>query len=162
MNSTTNYSGRAVDIELLQTISDPSGEKQVSISMTQPVARIVSGVQKTIQRYAAIFLSMKDSKFDPDLGTDVLKLARSGYLSTRQRIATTFAFANADVLEIMQKDDLDPKYVDQQPDDEKIYQVQLVDYLIDYSQARLSLRLLLTTLAGDAVEFILPTTAPRV
>ncbi len=162
MNSTTNYSNRAVDIELLQTIEKPTGERQVSISVSQPVARIVTGIQKSIQRYAAIFLSVQDSKFDSSLGTDFMKQLWGGTLTTRERIASAFAFANSDVLDIMQKDDLSSIYIDIQPDDERISQVDLLDYQIDYANAQLKLRLLITTAAGDSVEFVLPTTAPRV
>lgn len=161
MNSTTNYSSRAVDIELLQTIENPTGEKQVSISLSRPVARIVTGIQKTVQRYAAIFLSMKDSKFDDSLGTDIMAQMWGGQLTTRERVAAAFAFANADVMEIMQKDDKSLAYVDVQPEDEQVSQVDMLDYKIDYAKAQLMLRLLITTAAGTSVEFVLPTTAPR-
>lgn len=161
MNATTNYSNRVVDIELLQTVENPTGERQVSISISQPIARIVTGVQKSIQRYAAIFLSVQDSKFDSALGTDFMKQMWGGTLTTRERISSAFAFANADVMEIMQKDDSASTYVDTQPDDEKISQVDLLDYQIDYAKAQLMLRLLITTAAGTSMEFVLPTTAPR-
>jgi len=160
MDTTTDYSGRQVDIELLQTVSQPTGERQVSISIAQPVSRIVSGVQKMVQRYAALFLSMKDSEFDASLGTDFMAQVQQGGMGTREKISTAFAFANADVMEIMQKDDRLATYGDQ-PLDEQIVQADLLDYSVDYSTARLSLTVRLTNAAGDATVFVLPTAAPR-
>ena len=160
MNSTTDYSGRQVDMELLQTISQPTGTRRLSISIAQPIARIVTVIQKAVQRYATLFLSMKDSQFDSSLGTDFMAQVQQGWLGTREKVSTAFAFANADVMEIMQKDDRDATYGDQ-PADEQVVQADLLDYQVDYASARLSLTIQLTTAAGDAVTFVLPTSAPR-
>jgi hypothetical protein len=161
MNTTTNYSNRQIDIELLQTIVHPTGDTKMSISISQPTARVVSGIQKLIQRYACLFLSLQDSKFDPELGTDFMRLVAQGMVRTKENLATAFAFANADVMEILLKDDVDPKY-GVQPEDERIANVALIDYKIDVATATLSLTLLITTQGGDSIEFILPTSAPKV
>jgi len=153
MEATTDYSKRKVDLELLQTVTKPTDPVEVSMSITSR-PKIVTGVQKLIQRYCLIFLSIKDAKFDPTLGTDFLQYTLSGALRTREHVTSAFAFANADALNILKEDT-------GKPDDETIANVELIDYEINFSKSLLILRLLLITKAGDRLQFVLPTSAPR-
>lgn len=159
MNVATNYSGRLVDVEGLQTVAAPTGMVQVYFTATTG-QRIVSGIQKLIQRYAIIYLSNKDSYYDPVLGTDFMMKVVNGLIQTRENVAVAFAFANDDVLRILRVDDVDPKY-GTLPDDEKVDKVTLEDYNVDLATGTLFLRLKIATKAGDSAEFLLPATAPR-
>ena len=91
MSTLTNYSNRLVDLELLQT-TDGKTYTKVTLSLTN-TPKIVTGVQKLIQRYCVIFLSIKDARFSEEIGTDMLLYTMSGALKTQEQVASAFAFA---------------------------------------------------------------------
>jgi hypothetical protein len=55
---TTNYAGRQVDMELLKTISVPAGSVAVTLSIGDNEQKTVAGIQKAVQRYAVLLLSV--------------------------------------------------------------------------------------------------------
>jgi hypothetical protein len=158
---TTDYTNRQVDIELLQSVSVPKQLQQVTIGGTVDPIKIVTGVQKLIQRYTSLLLQVLESvHFDQDQGTELLPQITQGFVQTAGALQGTFAVANRLVLEQLNRDDANDDFGDQ-PDDEILETAVLIDYDIDFASSTVYLTIQLTTVAGDDVVFVVPTTAPR-
>jgi hypothetical protein len=159
---TTDYSGRQVDIELLQSISKPVIIEQVSISTVTKPAKIVAGIEKLVQRYANLILSViGDTHFDVNNGAELMKLILGNQIQNQGRLQNAFASSNVQVIRQLQIDDEQEEVYGTQPDDEKIDRAELLDSSVDYATSTIYLRIQLYTLAGDEVVFVVPATAPR-
>lgn len=154
MNKITDYSNRTVDINLLSSIVNPTGTVEVSINMGLSRAKVVTGIQKLIQKYTLLFLSIKDAEFNEDQGTDFIPDMLAGIIQQPGSVPSSFAFANADVVNML-KESVD----DNTPEDEQIQKVRLQDYSVDYKKGLLYLNIRIITKSGDSALFVLPTNA---
>ena len=160
--TTTDYTNRQVDIELLQSIAKPVDLEQVSISSVTQAPKAVTGIQKLVQRYTSALLNYLDSvHFDPTYGTQLLATILSGGVQNIGQLQGVFASANSLAIGALQNDDRQTEVFGAIPDDESIATAQLLDQSIDYTTATVYLRVLLTTLAGDSITFVVPATSSR-
>lgn len=155
-----DYSGRQLDIELLQSIEQPVTKKRVYPAVNHDGVeppKIVSGIEKAVQRYAKIFLTEAGSvKFEPDTGNEFLYSIRRGMVPNRAYLDYLYNVANHNALRIIRADDADTETFGPIPDDERILTTDLLGLDIDYSKATVTVSVLITTYAGETYTYITP------
>ena len=160
--STTDYNGRLVDLEYLQSIPQPVGSYAVTQSIAMSSPKIVTGIQKLVQRYAITLLTrLGDVYLAPERGTAFLDRIQRGGGRSRGHILQTFAFANTDAIRQMRVDDGDTATYGEIPTDEQIRSAQLVDYSVDFTTSTLSLTVFIESNAGTSFTYVIPVTVPR-
>ena len=162
ITQSTDYSGRQVDIEHLQTITQIANITAVTKSLAKTQPKMVTGTQKLLQRYVALLLTqLGDVYLAPDQGTQFLNQILRGGGRSRGYIAQTFAFANSDVADqLRQEDNLEAVFGPTQPD-ERLRQATLLDFSVDYVTATLSLTIHVETEAGTSFVYVVPVPVPR-
>jgi hypothetical protein len=91
-----NYLNRQIDLELLQSIPQPVEIQRVHTNLIFGPSKIVTGIQKAVQRYALLILtSLRDVHFDQNQGVDFLRPILGGNVQNRGRLQNLFALANA-------------------------------------------------------------------
>ena len=153
--TTTSYNGRVVDIEFLQSIEKVTAQ-QVLMSIQQKSPKIVTGIEKTAQRFAICLLSTQDSKYDTELGSTLLTDIARGLIQSNAQLANTFVFASTRTIDMMNKEN-DAST----PDDEIITMVNLLEHEVSLATGKVNLTVELRTQAGDNIVFVMPTTAVR-
>jgi len=152
MKHTTSYINRLIDLELLQTITEPSGVKRVTISLAHSTPKIVTGLPKLCQRYANLFLTnLGDIQFDQTVGTEFVAAVVGGIVANYGRFFEVFAIANTQTIDQLRKDTA------VLPDDEIIATAELTDFEVNASTGVVMLRIQITSLAGTTAEYVLPT-----
>lgn len=159
MNTTSNYDGRLIDIELLKTIQEPTQASQaVHLSLTyQNQPRIVAGIEKLVQRYVLIFLTLvKSVKFDDQFGSIFMAAMTQGYLVNYGSLMDAFALSNSRVIATLINSS------DNLPLDEQLSSASLIDFNLDFTLGTITLSIELTSLAGTSAEFVVPISIARV
>lgn len=157
--TTRNYSGRQVDIELLHHIEGPTNRFELVFPDAfglRGTARMASGVQKCVQRYAKLFLTGLGSvKSDPDLGSELLHDMAAGMVSDEADLNHLCSMASTSAVIAMSEDDSDGSFGDV-PDDERLEYVELSPAEIDRSTGTARVSAAITTAAGESYEFVIP------
>jgi hypothetical protein len=162
ITATTDYSGRQVDLEFLQTIEKPVGQTAVTKSVALKQPKMVAGLQKLIQRYVVLLLTRLGTVYlAPDQGSRFLDRILRGGGRSGGYIEQTFAFANSDVIDQMRSEDNLEDTYGPTSDDERIDTAVLLDYSVDFATSTLSLRIFLESVAGQSVTYVVPVTVPR-
>lgn len=155
MATTTNYSGRSVDLLIFQNTA-PAGEKQIYLGFGTG-GELTTGIQKVAQTFTALFLTEVGTVFSqPTLGTDFLTLMRQGALRTESDVQSSFALAAQKVKNVMVQEAIDEEL----PDDETVSEITLQSYRLDTVTGTLVLYVRLTTVAGANREIYLPVSVP--
>lgn len=115
---------------------------------------ICTGIQKLSQRVAIEFLTEKGSMpYLPDRGTEFMTKLRQGRLRTELDVTLEFNFAIIDIAQNLITEEA--TYTDiPMPDDERFASAELtsIAILADFLQ----LTMLVTSVAGDSREVIMP------
>lgn len=158
MNGTTrDYTGRQVDLECLQTVTQPTGTVEMSLTAVLGGSRRVTGMQKAIQRYVTLLLTPSSSvpfPFSPL--NSLLSELRAGRVADLGYLRHLFNMANAAALDAIRKDDYNTTQFGDQADDERIASVDLDGMTIDYATSTLGLSLVFRTEAGSDYAYVLP------
>lgn len=163
MNGVTrDYTGRQVDLECLQTIADPVGVTEMSLTATKGVPRRVAGIQKAIQRYVTLLLTPSSSvPFPVESDNILLDALRAGTVSNAGYLRHLFNLASAVALDIIRRDDYNTRKFGDQRDDERIASVELDGLTVDYATSTLGLSLVFRTEAGSDYAYILPVSTSK-
>ena len=157
-----NYIDRQIDLELLQTIPQPVEIQRVHTNLIFGASRIVTGIEKAVQRYALLLLtSLGDVHFDVKQGADFIRPILNGNIQNRGRFQNLFALANASARNQLKSEDANTELYGSIPDDERVTNSSLLDFDINFETATVTLRVGLTTAAGENYVFIVPVTVPR-
>ncbi|MFC1453595.1 hypothetical protein ACFLQL_00255 [Verrucomicrobiota bacterium] len=149
------YTDRIFDIEVGQTIVYPAGSTQLTISLTNG-QRVITGIQKLVQRYMILFLTTEESvHFNQEIGTNFVNALLQNGIKLYNQLFGLFAISNISVIKQLSLD------TEGMPDDEILKSAELVDFDIDTANQRLRLNVKIISMAGDAVEFVLPTAIVR-
>lgn len=164
-DSTRSYAGRQVDLELLKHVDDPASFislKRVHPEV-EPVPRIVSGIEKAVQRYAKLFLThLGTVKLDRNVGSTILHQVGQGKVNNTAELNHQYALANGSALRSIRADDADTDTFGAIPDDERIVSTTLVDLELKYDAltgGRVHIHVFLTTAAGEGYTFVIPVAA---
>ena len=162
---TTDYSGRLVDLELLQSIKEPDVDTRVYPAITHKIGdrntapKMVTGVEKAVQRYFNLLTTDTGSvKFFPNRGGDLVSRVLNGTVSSDNLLTTLFAFASTTALALLNDDD-DNEEFGPIPDDERITDATLSSWDIDYASQTVSLHIDLSFASGSTYSFVLPVTS---
>lgn len=157
-----DYTGRQVDLEVLQTVKVPSGSVAMSLTAVDGTSRRVTGIQKAIQRYVTLFLTPSSSVPFPYAENNILmdelsagRVADAGYLRH------LFNMANAAALDTIRRDDYNTDRFGALEDDERIESVDLDGVTVDYDTSTLGLSLVFRTAAGESYAYVVPVSARR-
>lgn len=152
-----DYSGRQLDLEVLQHVTVPAGLHGLSITSTRGDNRKVTGIQKAIQRYVHLLLTPGSSRrFSRQDDNELMSSLVQGIVSNVGYLQHLFAVANASALDAIRKSDYNTAAYGKIPDDESIMSVTLNTASVDRSTSTISLSLTFTTLAGSEYTYIVP------
>lgn len=158
----TDYSGRLVDLEYLQTVMTPTGVTPVSKSLALKQPKMVTGLQKLLQRYTILLLTnIGDVYLAPSQGTDFIANVLKGGGRSRGHIIRTWAFANVDVVAQLRREDNDTDLYGPVEDDERIARADLIDYTVNTSTSMLNLVIYIENEVGASSRYVVPVPVPR-
>ena len=150
--TTCDYSGRTVDMLLLQFVKEPVDEVIVKPDVSKS-PMITTGVEKLVQRYAILFLTQLGTvKNCENEGTEFLTLLGSGKIYDINTLRSAAAAANATVLRQIKSED---KYLDTD-DDEALEYSEITETSIDRSTATVFVTVKITSVAGETYTYTTP------
>jgi len=159
---TYDYSDRLVDVELLQTVQRPTQSVQplqINITFGQ---RVVTGMQKLVQRYIVLLLTeLEDVHFAPEQGTSFWTDMLRGAANNAGQVELAFAFANVDAISQLKLEEASVSTFGAIPDDERVDRVQLLSFTVDQATGVLDLQIEITNKTGDAYVYVVPVTVAR-
>jgi hypothetical protein len=155
INTTDDYTGRQVDLEMFRSPERPVSIWPVQMKMNiNGGPRRVTAIQKLVQRYANLLLQTVGSiQFDTDAGSSLFKDLQIGSPYTAAQCLHSFTFANAQVVSQLQTEDANPTY-GTPVEDEMINDAILLD--LEKVTDTLRIRVQITTLSGNIVTFTIP------
>lgn len=157
-----DYTGRLVDLEVLQTVLVPDGTVSLSTTAADGVSRRVTGMQKAVQRYVALLLTPSSSvPFPYTTGNDLMDALRAGSVSDAGYLRHLFNVASAVAIDTLRHDDYNTNRFGAIPDDERIESVELAGVTVDYGTSTLGLSLVFRTAAGSDYSYVIPVSARR-
>lgn len=160
--SVINYAGRQIDIELLQTVTAPNAGQRVAIGNVGSTPKIVTGLQKAVQRYVAALLTVSgDVHFAQDQGSDLLPTIAAGAVPNAGYLNHLFGIANAAALRLLAKDNADTAGFGDLPADEQITEAALESADVDFTTGTIMLEVSITTAAGVSAPFVVPISTAR-
>lgn len=150
--STTNYTGRTVDLLLLQFVRQPSAEVEVKPNVcAEP--RVVSGIEKLAQRYAQLFLTQVGTvKNAESEGTGFLAALGTGHIYDMGTLRSYASAANKDVETLLITTDRSLET----PDDEALATSDVIDLEMDRPTATVTVTVKLTSKAGETYIYVTP------
>ena len=153
---TTSYAGRQIVLEMLQSVTLPTQEQRVHLTSVGNDSKIVTGIQKAVQRYAVLLLTTAgDVHFDTNQGGELISKLTTGHIQNMGYLYHIFGIANSNALRIIYSEDAASVF-GTVPDDERITNAELEDAAMDYTTGVISLTVKLTTAAGPDYTFVLP------
>ena len=161
MPSTTSYSKRQLDLEVLQSLQEPvTSYTEVVPSATALVPKIVAGPQKLVQRYAVLFTTITDSDIvHPGEGTELYGIFDTGNVGGAGMIRLYAEAANSMARRMIKADDENEATFGKQPADEKLDDSWIRDVVVDRSTRSISIYVSIRSAAGSVVTFVVPTSA---
>lgn len=142
------YDGRTVDILAMQGVA-ASGKKEVGLNLGTS-GFVCTGIQKVAQEFLTLFLTDRGSvKWDPDYGTSFMYNLRTGQINDETTLQSAFEFAVIDIINY-----LGDTLATATPDDEVLENAELVEW--DLRPGFLSIKVQITTTAGNSREYIVP------
>lgn len=151
-DSTTNYSGRTVDLLLLQFVPMPVADKIVRPDVSKS-PRMVAGIEKLVQRFAQLFLTQMGSVRNRESeGTEFLGKLGSGQIYDDSTLRSAAAAANKAVFRQIRAEDASLETAD----DEALAESSIAELTMDRATATVSITFTLTTVAGDKYVYTVP------
>lgn len=148
-STTTNYSGRLVDISLFNQ-GDSDNLSNLGI---RPQSLVITGKLKASQNYLRILLSsIGERKEEPLLGSDAISIFKSSNFSFMSQVTQNFSIANENTIKYIKS-----KYTSNTPVDERIDKV-IVNNLEFSAGGKILLYLTLYTVDAEAHSFYIPVT----
>ena len=159
MKTSTDYTNRQVDVELLQTVVTPEGTIPVSLSNVSKPPKVVAGIEKLAQRYTLLLLTTAgEVKFAQDEGGSLLALVLGGAVQDLGQLQYAFAQANNAVVAMLNDDDLNTDTFGAVPQDEQISGATLLNSSVNKATATAYLQVRITSQAGTSFTFLVPIT----
>lgn len=144
-----DYTSRQVDLVSLdvKVTGLPSGKLPSLLHYPEPVT-VISGVQKSIQAFVSLLLTVKGSAANPDVGCGFLSSLQQGLIRTEQDLRNYYAIELSGVLQQLNRTVL--------LDDERISRAELISTQVD--PGRISMTINFTTAAGSQIKLLVPVT----
>lgn len=155
MASIADYVGREVDLAAFQVMPGfkPQLLVQELVTATQG-GTLTGGIQRLAQHILQILFQKKGSKpYDGAAGTDFLRDAQAGLWRTVTDVEQSFYAARIDVRRQIQDVERDTDF-----DDERYGTLDLDQVLL--ADGKVTMRINVTSLAGNTVTYLAPLTVP--
>lgn len=147
-----NYSGRTVDLLLLQFIQAPVADKIVTPDVTN-IPRMATGIEKMAQRFALVFLTQLGTvRHRETEGTKLLDAIGLGRVYDESTLRAEAESANRLTREQIRKEDITMDT----PDDEALKSSSVIDLDLNRATATVFITISLTSEAGDTYTYITP------
>lgn len=149
---TTDYTGRTVDMLLLQFVSAPEADILVRPDVSRD-PRMTTGVEKLAQRYALLFLTQVGTvKNRESEGSNFLGLLGAGQIYDENTLRSAAAAANKTVSTQIKVADRNLGTAD----DEALDTADVTDTSVDRATASVSVTVAITTVAGERYVYTIP------
>jgi len=150
--SKIDYSNRTVDLLLLQVVSEPVADAAVNVDISA-VPRMVTGIEKLVQRYAQIFLTQIGTvKHRNSEGTEFMTLLGGGRVYDENTLLSAASLANKSTFRQIVAEDSS----NDTPDDERLSASEIKEVSISRATAMVSVTVQITSAAGDTYTYITP------
>lgn len=151
--STTDYSNRTVDLLLLQFIAHPTLAQKVTPDVTN-IPRIVTGLEKLVQRYALLFLTKRGSvKNCEQEGTDIVHAVIAGKVYNDSILRTYANQANMWVTNLIKSED---SSIPDTPLDEQLKSTSVIETRLDKQQGKAFVSIKITSKANEEYIYVTP------
>lgn len=145
--TSTNYTGRVVDLSLYPSIQTPGIPADMQVSKTP---KAIAGLSKMAQNYSRLLLTPLGTFYgDPDRGSLLLTKLSSGTVRFPIQAAQVFLIESERVREYIKQNETPDT-----PADERIGTVNLISF--DLSPTVVSFNISITSESGGNVTFLLP------
>ncbi len=153
--TSTDYTGRTTDVLILGNVNPLSSATQVNSLSFGSSSKVVTGIQKLVQKYTILLLTdVKSQPTFPDEGTLLLPSLRKYSKTTSvSDVEHYFNFANLTVIEKL-RDYVRTAGENAVPIDEQLDSAELQKIEVVGDSLNISVKI--TSLAGDDVVFVLP------
>lgn len=146
-----NYTGRTVDLSIFQG-AQADGEQKLTLDFS-PAGDVVTGIEKLVQTYVFLFLTEQGSiLYQPTLGTPFITALRLGQIRTEGNVQQAFDLASELIRQTMS---LASDAVSSPPD-ETLAGSTLLSFDLNKEEAKLTLQIQITSLAGATRQIYLP------
>ena len=149
----TDYTGRLVDSLIFQGINFAgAGGTELPVQLLfGDDERVISGAQKMIQRWVIAFLTKRRSvQANPNIGSEFMQNLEQGYVVTDADVQSEFLDAA-----VLTAESLAVALANQTvPEDEQLESSELLSF--DLQPGSLSLRIRITSVAGEGATVLLP------
>jgi len=160
--TSTDYTGRQVDVELLQTVEQLVSPLRVHPALSNEPAKVVTGMQKLAQRFTVLLLTiLEDVHLDPTQGTTLMQDLLWGAAQNAGTVAGVVSFALLDTVTQLRDEEGEDELYGELPDDEKIDTAILEDFDVDVTNGSIFLRVALTNQVGEDYTYVLPIAVAR-
>lgn len=147
-----DYSGRTVDLLLLQYVMEPTAEIAVIPDVSKE-PRIVTGIEKLVQRYSNLFLTEIGSVRNSDgEGTEFMRQMYSGQIYDDNTLRAAAASANDNVFRQLREEDVGTDI----PDDELIARSTILSTSIDRGKSQITVTVQIETESGATYTYVTP------
>ena len=155
MSTSTNYSGRMVDLLIFQN-TKPTGNQKITMGFGAG-GELTTGIQKVSQTFTTVLLTDVGSVYDqPEYGTNLIPSIQSGRTQNGSDLESVFNIAAAAAKTIMDAAADAAGY----PADERLNVAELEDYVLDKNNGKIVLTVAITTDAGSSAVIYLPVSVP--
>lgn len=152
--STTDYTGRKVDLLMLQFVKKPGSDIIVRPDVSKS-PRIVTGIEKLVQRFATLFLTQVGTVNNSETeGTDFMTLLGAGQIYDESTLRTAAASANKSTYNQIRTEDR----LHDTPDDEAIDSSTVTETEVDRSTATVYVTIEIVSVAGEKYVYTTPLT----
>ncbi len=149
----TDYTGRAKDVNILPGIKPTTSVVQKVTPAFGAVSSYCAGIQKLIQRFMIALTTVRGSqKQYPNFGTDLLKRLTVSKLTSVSDLTHAFNFASARVVEAFRAYQQNTPNL---PTDEQLDTALLLEVKVTNTN-EVTYRVALYTKAGNTYNFLLP------
>ena len=149
--TTHSYSGRTVDMLLLKTVDRPVASKKVSPDVSGNIMA-VSGIEKLVQRFALLFLTINGSVGLSSEGTDIVGDMANGMIYDEATLRASAVSSADEVSRQIKEADAS----EDTPDDEALDTADVIDLSIDRISSTAFVTVFITTLAGTSYTYVAP------
>ena len=150
--TSTDYSGRTVDLLILQFVDSPKTDIKVSPDVSK-YPRMTAGIEKLVQRYALLFLTQVGTVKNMEReGTSFMQKLGSGFIYDESTLESAAAEANKAVVSLIRSED---SALDTDPD-EALSTARVIDTHVDRGTASVHVTVEIVSVSGDRIVYIMP------
>lgn len=152
MATSTDYTGRSVDLLIFQGVK-AAGDQKLVLGFGDEGGEVVTGIQKLSQTFTTLFLTRLGTiPYHPELGTDFVTALQQGRIKDESDVKAEFAIAVEQIRQTLALQANENSL----PDDETFDSAVLNSFNLDKAASKLTLSIQINSLAGSNRTIFLP------